>query len=103
MRRQAGELTPAEAVSKSIELQLPVGFARAFADQRNRVLDKVRLLVREQLGAIADRRDRPDQIMTEARGKQLEDAQINSLAHDGMLAWPRRCGNEQTFIKSGFY
>jgi hypothetical protein len=103
MRRQTGQLTAAEAVGKPIELESPVGFPRALADQRDRVLDKIGLLVGEQLGAIADRRDRSDQIMAESRGEHLEHAQIDSLVHRGMLARRRNGGNAGAFIKSGFY
>jgi hypothetical protein len=50
-------------------LQAPVGLAGALADQRNSVLDEIRLLVGEQFSAVADRGNRPDQLMTEARGQ----------------------------------
>jgi hypothetical protein len=86
MRRQTGQLAAAEAVGEPIELQPPVGLPRALADQRNRVLDKIGLFVGEQLGAIADRRDGPNQIMAETRGQHLEHAQIDGLVHRGMLA-----------------
>ena len=84
-------------------MQPPVGLAGAFADQRNRILEKIGLLVGEQLGAITDRRHRADQIVAETGGKQFNDAQINSLAHRGMLAWWRKGGNVRMLIKSGFY
>src|SRR6266550_362639 len=84
--RQARQFAACEAIGKPIELQPPIGLAGALADQRNGVLDEIRLLVGEQFGAVADRSDRPDQLMAEARCQQFEDAQIDRMAHPGMLA-----------------